>query len=124
MRVALGWLPCMALARATSANESRATTASLPAGVLWGVGQLLLSSVINIPRKARGPNCGDGAEPAVEISGAVPGVPVRRFPAVLLALLLSGDVGVGQAQSARVPVSSIDDGFSGRGPLGVGRREG
>ena len=97
MRVALGWLPCMALARATSANESRATTASLPAGVLWGVGQLLLSSVINIPRKARGPNCGDGAEPAVEISGAIPGVPVRRFPAVLLALLLSGDMGVGLA---------------------------
>ena len=67
MRIALGWLPCMALARATSANESRATTASLPAGVLWGVGL---------------------------------------------------------AQSARVPVSNIDDGFSGSGPLGVGRREG
>ena len=116
MRVALGWLPCMALARATSANESRATTASLSAGVLWGVGQLLLSSVINIPRKARGPDAGDGARPSAWRPAAVPGV-----PAVLLALLLSGDGGVGQAQSARVPVSNIDDGFSGRGPLGVGR---
>ena len=86
-----------------------------------GVGQLLLSSVINIPRKARGPDAGDGARPAAWRPAAVPGVPVRRFPAVLLALLLSGDVGVGLAQSARVPVSNIDDGFSGSGPLGVGR---
>ena len=111
----------MALARATSANESRATTASLSAGVFGGVGQLLLSSVINIPRKARGSDAGDGARPSAWRPAAAPGVPVRRFPAVLLALLLSGDVGVSLAQSARVPVSNIDDGFSGSGPLGVGR---
>ena len=57
---------------------------------------LLLSSVLNIPRRARGRNAGRSAS-----------VPGRRVPAALLALaaalalLLSGDGGVAQAQLAR-----------------------
>ncbi len=56
----------------------------------------LLSSVLNIPRRARGRNAGRSAS-----------VPGRRVPAALLALaaalalLLSGDGGVAQAQLAR-----------------------
>ena len=58
-----------------------------------------MPSLMKIPRRARGRSAGRPA--------SVPGVPLRRVPAALLmlaaalALLLSGDGGVGQAQSAR-----------------------
>ena len=58
-----------------------------------------MPSLMNIPRRAQRRNAGRPA--------SVPGVPLRRVPAALLmlaaalALLLSGDGGVAQAQSAR-----------------------
>ena len=66
---------------------------------------LPLSYMINARWKARGPNAGDGGNPPAWRPEAVPGL--RRVPAVLLALacaftlFLSGDVGVGQAQSVQ-----------------------
>ena len=68
---------------------------------------LPLSYVVNVCRKARGPNAGDGRKPHVERSAAVSGHRLRRASFVLLALacaftlFLSGDVGVGQAQSVQ-----------------------
>ena len=68
---------------------------------------LRLSYVVNVCRKARGPNAGDGRKPHVERSAAVSGHRLRRASFVLLALacaftlFLSGDVGVGQAQSVQ-----------------------
>ncbi len=61
--------------------------------------------VRNIPRMALGHNAGDGRKPPVERPAAVPGL--RRVPAVLLALaavlalILSGGVGVVQAQTVQ-----------------------
>ena len=68
---------------------------------------LPLFYVVNVCRKARGPNAGDGRKPHVERSAAVSGHRLRRASFVLLALacaftlFLSGDVGVGQAQSVQ-----------------------
>ena len=68
---------------------------------------LPLSYVVNVCRKARGPNAGDGRKPHVERSAAVSGHRLHHASFVLLALacaltlLLSGDVGVGQAQSVQ-----------------------
>ena len=63
--------------------------------------------VVNLCRKARGPNAGDGRKPHVERSAAVSGHRLRRAPGALLmlaaalTLLLSGDGGVAQAQSVQ-----------------------
>ena len=76
--------------------------------VLTGRGKgagLLLPSLMNTPRRARGRSAGRAA--------SVPGVRLRRVPAALLmlaaalALLLSGDGGAAQAQSTQALVSNL-----------------
>ena len=68
---------------------------------------MLQSNLLDIQRMAQGHNAEDGRKPHVERSAAVSGHRLRRASFVLLALacaftlFLSGDVGVGQAQSVQ-----------------------
>ena len=84
---------------------------------------LMLSYVLNIPRKTRGHNAAHEGTPPVKRPAAVPGGRLRRASFVLLALagalalFLAGDGGVGQAQTPQYLVSNIDDSVAGSSVL-------